>query len=159
VLLESVLKIIWIAVFGTWGLYEVWQGCLAILDANASYAWKSVSGKIRSAQVVERNQVGEPGVRPSIVYEYDVDTRRFTGALIVFGMQDNVFSGSGFARRYLQRYPEGSQVRVYYDPLRPEHSVLEPGWSLWTLVPMLTGIFMLGGCVVAFYFHAAKQLH
>ncbi len=87
--------------------------------------------------------IGEPGVRPVIAYEYSVGGMHFIGSQIAFGLQDNFFSGGSFARKYIDRYPAGRSVRVYYDPLSPSSSVLEPGFSLWTFAPTLWGIGML----------------
>jgi hypothetical protein len=150
--LMPALRFLFVTVFGFWGMYESWLGYLAIRGANSSRNWPFVYGKVKSAQIAERQQPGEPGVRPSIVYEYIVDERSFTGTLVAFGMQPNYFSGNSFARRYIDRYPAGSTALVYYDPLLPDQCVLESGWTVWTLAPMLWAMLMLGGCAGALLF-------
>jgi hypothetical protein len=127
-------------VFGISGLHDLWVGYVAFVAARRSERWQFVYGKVRSAQVAESSMVGEPGVRPDIVYEYAVDGKQFTGKLIAFGLRDNFFSGIGFAQKYIDSYPAGSRVRVYYDPLFPSSAVLKPGLSFWTFVSTLFGI-------------------
>jgi hypothetical protein len=41
-------------------------------------------------------------------------------------------------------YPIGEDVLVYYDPEIPEDSVLEPGGSVWSAIPVLL-IYLIGG--------------
>jgi hypothetical protein len=136
---QIIFGIVFPVVFGLSGLYDLWLGYLALVGATQSARWPSIDGTIRSAEAAKRTMVGEPGVRPRIVYDYIVDGKPFTGERIAFGMQDNFYSGRGFAQKYIERYPSGSRVRVSYDPARPASSVLEPGFSFWALLPTLFG--------------------
>jgi hypothetical protein len=54
------------------------------------------------------------------------------------------------AEAVLARYPQGSVVRVYYNPERPQEACLEPGehWTAWaakalTLLIAATGLVLL----------------
>ena len=51
-----------------------------------------------------------------------------------------------FSKRYVEKYPEGSQVRVYYDPENPETSTLEPGPGQgdWLVLAIGLGTLVFG---------------
>jgi hypothetical protein len=59
-----------------------------------------------------------------IGYEYQVNEEPYWSDCVNYG-----FTGSNdgnFATAYVAKYPAGTQVVVYYDPLDPQRSVLEP---------------------------------
>ena len=72
------------------------------------------------------SSTGVVNYNPEIEYTYTVNGREYTSNVIMFG---GVIGGrfSKMYRRYIERYPEGSFAKVYYDPAKPENAVLEPG--------------------------------
>jgi len=140
---QIIFGILFPIVFGCWALHDLWVGQTAVVSATRSSRWPFVHGRVRSAQRAKRWSVGEPGMRPSIVYEYTVDGKLFVAERIAFGMLDYLFSGAGFAEKYIDRYPTGSRVQVFYDPAAPASAVLEPGLSAWTFMPTLIGAVLL----------------
>lgn len=149
---QIIFGIIFPIVFGLWGLHSLWQGQHAVVAASRSARWPFVYGSVRSAQVAKQWSVGEPGERPSVVYEYTVDGKHFVGERIAFGLVDNLYSSPDFAQKYIGRYPAGSRVQVFYDPASAASAVLEPGLSWWAFVPSLIGTALL---IAAFLLLAA----
>jgi hypothetical protein len=140
---QIIFGIVFPVVFGIWGFHSLWLGTATVVEASRSTHWQFVYGRVRSAQIAKRWSVGEPGVRPSIVYDYTVDGKEFSSERITFGMQDDFFSSADFAQKYVDRYPAGSRVQIFYDPSSPANAVLEPGLSVWTFVPSLIGLGLL----------------
>ena len=62
--------------------------------------------------------------KAKIEYEYTVGSETYTGDIICIGGEINT-SFPKRAEERCQRYPVGSEVNVYYDPLDPETSCLE----------------------------------
>jgi len=58
---------------------------------------------------------------PLVVYEYKVNGRRFTGHRISVGE----IAGDFAAESTVNRYPQGAEVEVYYNPADPKQAVLE----------------------------------
>ena len=46
-------------------------------------------------------------------------------------------------RRLVSEYPQGAQVRVYYDPQNPARSVLQPGGIGTAVFFLFTGLALL----------------
>jgi hypothetical protein len=67
-----------------------------------------------------------------MLYEYHVDGARYESERRSAGwfMQNGNEDGGG---DYARTHPAGSIVSVYYDASNPEFSVLEPGWSKWSV--------------------------
>jgi len=51
-----------------------------------------------------------------------------------------------FTRSYIEKYPEGFLVQVFYDPQNPENVTLEPGPAEgdWLVLAIGLGMFVLG---------------
>ena len=85
-----------------------------------SQSWLSATGKIIKSRVEVLG--GEyTSVSPKIIYEYRVGANEYTGNQIqVFGID-----GNESAYDLVDRYPEGLEVTVYYNPDDPAESTLE----------------------------------
>lgn len=97
-------------------------------DVMVATEWQSVGGAIlKSELIVDKLTYPEQYTPyyPKILYTYQVDGKEYSCDNIVFG---GVTSGkhSKMYERYVERYPIGSSVRVYYNPKEPENAVLEP---------------------------------
>jgi hypothetical protein len=106
-----------------------------LLDhAKASASWPSVSGKIESSQVITHHAHRHHGKHSNrnntyshlVEYNYQVNQQQFTNKVVWFG-DDYSSSSRTTHQNVVQRYPVGTEVKVYYDPSHPELSVLEPG--------------------------------
>lgn len=76
-----------------------------------------------------------------MVYDYAVAGKPYTGERI----SHTLVFGSFYNDALLARYPAGAEVRVYYNPSRPEQAVLERRiptfyWIVFTAAAIAFGI-------------------
>ena len=103
--------------------------------------WPQAAGRIEeSAPGAEQNDL-----LPHILYAYQVDGRDYRQ---VFQFPSGTHPLPEFTQSYLDKYPVGAPVRVYYDPQAPQHSTLEPSTQGDWLI-LLLGMLMVLGSVVA----------
>lgn len=108
------------------------------LRARRSMSWPSTTGHVNSATVDVRVKNGANGTStlycPMIAYEYVVDGHHYMQNRLLMGapVSSNFRSR---AQKWVDRYPEGSTVKVYYNPDNPSEAVLErkPGGAVMTL--------------------------
>ena len=100
------------------------------LRAWRSQCWPSVDGEIvvsrlsQAASVDAATGIAARVRRADIQYRYRVGARRLQGKRICIG-QEFYSSSDADAGRYLDRYPPGARVAVYYNPKNPGESCLE----------------------------------
>ncbi|MCC7187933.1 MAG: DUF3592 domain-containing protein [Anaerolineales bacterium] len=117
----------------------------------AVQTWASTMGTVL-ASYLERRRSGDSGSvnYPVVQYSYQVGGQTYQGAKIAPGME---VGGTG-AASVVNRYPEGAQVMVFYDPNNPSDAVLEKKapaqWLMWMLLVVFD--VMLCGMAVAFAF-------
>jgi hypothetical protein len=100
-----------------------------------SRGWPVTSGVItESYRRTETKNYQKRTRGAEIRYRYTVDGQTYKGDVISYG---DMFFASDTAR--LQRYPQGAQVEVHYDPQDPTLAVLEAGAG------PSPGLFILGG--------------
>lgn len=118
---------------------------------NAVQSWASTMGMVL-ASYLERRSSGDSGTvnYPVVQYSYQVGGQMYQGAKIAPGME---VGGTG-AGKVVQKYPEGAQVMVFYDPNNPSDAVLEKKahaqWLMWLLLVVFD--VMLCGMAIAFGF-------
>ncbi len=126
------------------GTLSVVSGLVALVSGLRSRRWPCITGvvTISKAVSVRTKQNREPKWAPQIRYQYTVNKTKLTGTSIRFGME-GLSAGRKFAATYIDRYPVGKVVQVFYEPDRPENAVLEPGISVEHLWPMGIGVALL----------------
>ena len=108
----------------------IWGGWV-IANARKSLHWPKTEGTIECAQAAS----DADDLLPLIEFSYIVSGSRYQNTL-------NFPSGTTptpeLTRRYLERYPSGSKVTVYYDPQHPQRATLEPGMAQgdWLILAM-----------------------
>ncbi len=118
---------------------------------NVVQGWSSAMGTVL-ASYLERRRSGDSGSvnYPVVQYSYQVGGQTYQGAKIAPGME---VGGTG-AGRVVEKYPEGAQVMVFYDPNNPSDAVLEKKahaqWLMWLLLVVFD--VMLCGMAIAFAF-------
>lgn len=96
-----------------------------------SNSWHYVIGKIsdRSVRVVESRKGSEDetvSYFPKVSYVYSVNGTEYHGETIRFSRAG--FRDPNGAKYMTDKYPPGSEAKVYYSTRNPNLSVLEPGW-------------------------------
>ncbi len=124
-------------------------------EAKASESWPSVLGEITTSEIARYTSSGETMYSANIHYVYKVENKEYGGSNIT--SSDGSTSVQSFVKKDLKKYPVGKQVKVYYDPLFPESSLLEPGVNFWIgLLFKIPLVFMvLGGLI---FLSALKNL-
>ncbi|MBD3270157.1 DUF3592 domain-containing protein, partial [Candidatus Peregrinibacteria bacterium] len=116
-----------------------------VFSAYNSENWQNAPGKVIVSEVVrDVDSDGDISYRTDVLYQYQVEGKQFTGNTIYFGKMDN--SNPGEANRIITDYPEGSEVKIYYDPDDPNISTLIPGinWEVFFLPGIFAMFFIMG---------------
>jgi hypothetical protein len=153
-----------------WSVYAMLLAPLAVilfaaiyksLQVRAASHWPSTPGKVvvsnsqvRDIRVIDRTR--EDGFRfeqrnfANIVYEYAVNGDKLSNNRVSI---DDDRGNFGIAET-IARYPAGSDVTVYFDPLHPQHAVLErdtpKGWWGCFGVGMAVALLAMFGSVFGF---------
>lgn len=124
-----------------WSLYSLWKG-------ERSKKWNTTKGIITKSIISESFRKGR-GTCPIIHYEYFMNGRRLKSDRITWG-NVHLSGAKSASREVTDRYKEGKEVRVYYNPDNVAESVLEPGAAQGTIlslivscVPIIAGIIQL----------------
>ena len=111
----------------------------------ASRNWPTVEGIVVSSEVARvRDSQDNIGFnyKPEVLYEYLVDGVKYSSNNIDFGQPSS--SNSSYARKIVNRYPDGKKVIVYYKPSNPDVATLEPGLYISSFVILLFGLVFSG---------------
>ena len=122
-------------------------GCLIIFWGYTMYGageesseWPYVQGKIVKSKI-EGWQVNFDFYKnAAIEYEYTIGEAKFKSARISYG---NLIAASEAKRRVLAKYPDGKDVRVYYNPQNMSQAVLEPGVPITVFIIPIIGIIVV----------------
>jgi hypothetical protein len=139
--LRFVYLVVGIFLVGAAG-FAAYAGSRSLLEARASSHWPSVPGRITSTRTVMiPGRHGSSG--PDVRYAYSVGTSRFNGSRLEVVTYS---SNTSYAGDAVAEFREGSDVPVYYDPARPESSVLRPGANrVAYLLPLVSAMMVLFG--------------
>lgn len=117
---------------------------------NAVQSWASTMGTVMASYLERRSSSDGSTNYPVVQYSYQVGGQTYQGAKIAPGMD---VGGTG-AGRVVEKYPQGAQVMVFYDPNNPSDAVLEKKaraqWLMWLLLVVFD--VMLCGMAIAFGF-------
>jgi hypothetical protein len=114
--------------------------------------WASITGTLHESRVEELFENPGDGprtFRPVIRYTYQVGGVDYEGSHLMVG--DDPLGSKAAMEKILARYPQGRQVLVYYNPLKPEESVLEKQSKSSTKALILGIAFLLVGICIACY--------
>ncbi|HBY07458.1 MAG TPA: hypothetical protein DEH22_06600 [Chloroflexi bacterium] len=105
-----------------WFLYSRKQKADTVREA--SQTWLVTNGKVIKSRVeVSGGEV--TSVHPRVIFEYEVQGRVYQNDQIRAGDKFWATGSSQDAYQTIDRYPEGLDVRVYYNPANPAESALE----------------------------------
>jgi hypothetical protein len=145
---------VWVFLFA--GIAVLGWGIMSTLEALATQSWPSTGGIIIASSVDSYVSSSDSGSTTmyfaSIKYAYQVRGIEYKAGRVNLG--DYSSSDTQMAEEVIARYPSGRNVRVYYDPTKPENAVLEPGLSAGLLIPLGIGVIfsLVGGGMSYFLF-------
>jgi hypothetical protein len=84
--------------------------------------YRQAAGQVLSSNIEGGGVHG--GWRFKIAYSYKVRNQEFVSNRVHFGYQ--AMPDRSYAEKYVEKYPIGKQVMVFYEENNPENSVLEP---------------------------------
>ena len=124
-----------------WSLYSLKKG-------QESEDWSIIKGVITKSKVYEPYRKGNASI-PIVHYEYSLKGKTYQSDRIFWG---NVHTSGALssAQKVVDKYKEGENVTVYYNPKNEQESVLEPGSAQGTLlslaiscIPIVVGTIQL----------------
>jgi hypothetical protein len=110
--------------------YGIWR---SRRQTASGKAWPFVPGEVIES-AVERHGISGDQYSAVVRYRYRVGSKDYEGDRIRIGGHRILTQAGAQARA--NKYSIGRRVRVYYDPQRPAHAVLEPGKSA-NMAPMI----------------------
>lgn len=142
------IGLVMVACGGGFGYFFAWPDYQM---AKESEAWPQTSGKvIRSKVSSHRNDDGQTMYKADILYSYEVNGRRYESTSIYVGSGGLSTSSSDSAYEYTNKFPEGSQAKVFYSPTISEKAVLEPGVQfIHTAFLGIAAVLILGGLALS----------
>jgi hypothetical protein len=103
--------------------------------------WPTVTGQIALSEL----NGSDNDLLPDIRYRYQVDGQSYDSR---FEFPSGTHPLPEFNRRYVEKYPRGAEVTVYYNPQQPADSTLEPGaQGDWMILAL--GILLALGAIGA----------
>jgi hypothetical protein len=112
---------------------SVW-GWRVLKAAQQAGSWPTVDGIIDECKPAAEDY----DLLPLIIYSYTVDGENFQRR---FEFPSGTHPMPEFVQSYLDKYPQGAAVKVFYNPETPDESTLEPGargdWMILALGIMM----------------------
>lgn len=114
----------------------------ALAQADATTA-----GTITETRIEEHTTRDDWSYTVSITYRYQVNGRNYTSSNVYPGDYERTYNSRGFAEAFLDRYSQGSETTVHYDPRNPEnaHLVDEPPARDRMIVAFAVALALFGG--------------
>lgn len=131
------------------GMIVIVVALFDLYRAFASRSWSATQGvitlsdaRIVSAVAETRKPLATKN-QVSFYYDYTVNGENHLGSRILFG--DTFTSMISFlaAKNMVEKYKEGQQVTIYYNPSKPQDSVLEPGAKWQAYASLVFGIVLM----------------
>lgn len=121
------------------GLVASAWGLRVLIVARKSLKWPFVEG------VIEESSLSSEGddLLPHIMYSYTVEQQYYRQLLRFSG---DITPSQEFAKSYVEKYPAGVHVKVYFNSENPEISTLEPGPGKgdWLILSIGLSMFIFG---------------
>ncbi len=105
------------------------------------FFYKKTTGKIIKSQVKKvENQISYEAYYPDIEYEYIVNGKRYKSSKIFL---TNIESDYKTIKKLVEKYPEGKEIDIYYNPFKPEESILKRNYHTGMFIQTLVFFGML----------------
>lgn len=137
---------------GAFFVYRIFQGF-------TSNRWPFAIGELESSElkeVIYKGSDGGGGVDLASAwvvnfrYSYSVSDGKYEGSRVTYS--DGINKTSRALKKLQKRYQGKSLIQVYYNPEKPEQSVLVPGLGIFNFTPLITSVlFILAGLFIYSY--------
>lgn len=129
-------------------VFLVWFAFSAIqtIKALSSLSWPETEGFVVSAEVEKvQSSKGAAKFKPVINYLYKIDSVEYSSSRYSTTIARGT---SQWAEKIIGQYPANSAIKVYYDPEKPEYSIIERGLqtdNYWmTFLPLILFFVVMG---------------
>jgi hypothetical protein len=134
------------------GIVILYFGLDALLKGYESQKWPTVNGQISNSYIDRRNETHNGRSSISYVailgYKYRVNGKNYYCDKIIIGKSKYSSQKRSKTLKYLELYPTGKPVMVYYDPGDPHNAVLKSRISGGALLLIVFGfLFILVGVI------------
>jgi Protein of unknown function (DUF3592) len=112
----------------------------------------SVEGVIEESEIRQEHRFRRPvNQKPHITYRYEIDGKSYLSHRFSYADPYGDASESS-AQEFIERYPRGKRVAVYYDPAHHAESILHQ--STWRdfLFLLTTGSILLMASIIGLYY-------
>ena len=126
-------------------LVGVW---LTLTSLHAQETWEPAQAKVTQAEsyIVSSVTSGKSWQSYRFRFFYSVDGKQYSGENVDHGLVSNFFSvGKRWAGN---KYPVGTDIKVFYDPQRPHRSVLSNGVCVEGPMETIFGCMLVIGAVI-----------
>lgn len=125
-------------------LVTLW-GLRVIVLARKTLKWPYVGGKIEESRI----KFGAGDLMPHIVFSYSVGEQNYRQQM---KFPVDITPSQEFAKSYVDKFPVGYLVQVFYDPDNPEVATIEPGPAEGDWLILAIGLAMLIVGILMFFF-------
>jgi len=116
------------------GLFLTLFAANNLLNAYNAKKWPTTEGTIYSSEVIRSSRYV-----PKIVYTYNVDTNAYSSERI--RLKDMAqYKKKEDAEKVAAKFPVNSKVKVYYNPIKFDEAILEPGIKGEHIFMLLLGL-------------------
>ncbi|MFY9695799.1 MAG: DUF3592 domain-containing protein [Xanthobacteraceae bacterium] len=124
------------------------------LRADASKKWPRAAGTVMTS-VLEKSPEHRRRYRAALQYRYRVGGKDYQASRVFWGGNEG---REKHMASVVETYPEGSGVRVFYDPKKPSEAVLDPIQNtgsrqlvLYALAMVTLGLFTVTGGIYSLF--------
>lgn len=122
-----------------------------LYKANATLKWIQTDALTLSSNVGMLPKLKYTQFIPNIEYQFKVDGKTYKNNTLCF-----YFGTPGFneesSRLYVNKYPKGSKIPIYYNPSNPEKSVIISGLHQMDVLKFLALVFGIVLFILVFLF-------
>ncbi|BAY35567.1 hypothetical protein NIES2107_74790 (plasmid) [Nostoc carneum NIES-2107] len=124
------------------------MGYQELKNAQESLKWLTTDGVIVLSEIKEIKDEDSTIYHANVRYQYSVGEKSYLSEQVSFGQYDS--SDPEHAQSIVQRYEQGQKVSVHFNSVYPNESVLEPGVSWGSYMPLgISTIFFITGTIFA----------
>jgi Protein of unknown function (DUF3592) len=117
-------------------------------NAQDSLNWPTTDGVVISSEIKESTNENSTTYSANARYKYSIGEKSYSSDQVSFGQYSS--SNPEYAQSIVQRYLAGQKVKVHFNPTNPNNSVLEPGASWVSYMPLGISIaFFTTGAICA----------
>ena len=124
------------------GASILWRQYNEVNDLLLSKQWPSTLGRVETSELFWTESVGEYDLSEKVArisYSYSVGSQVQEGKV---STDATIFTSR--VNRFSAKYPEGSQITVYFYPDNPYRSIVEPGLNINLFKMLISLIFIFG---------------